>query len=78
MQYLNPPKGVAFGWPTDIAENDTQYIRMYIKWRYPDAFEPQVLPVASRAQLVEYLTDKGYSFGLPLYADQDNMDDSNA
>lgn len=66
LQYLNPPDGQELEWPTDIAENDTSYLRRYIKWKYPDAFEPDILPVATHAQLVKYLADKGYTFGAPL------------
>ena len=66
LRYLNPPKGKTLDWPTDIAENDTAYMRRYIKWKYPKAFKPEDLAVASHSELVDYLTDKGYTFGLPL------------
>ena len=75
MEYLNYPKGFkGRKWPTDIAANDTEYIRMYIKWRYPEAFKPELLPVATHKQLVDFLTDKGYSFGLPYYVGKQTND----
>lgn len=66
LLYLNPPKGKTLDWPTDIAENDTAYMRRYIKWKYPDALKPEVLAIASHKELVDLLTDKGYTFGAPL------------
>lgn len=66
LKYLNPPKGKTLDWPTDIAENDTAYMRRYIKWKYPKAFKPEVLPIVTHKQLVDYLTEKGYTFGAPL------------
>lgn len=67
ITYLNPPKGKELGWPTDIAINDAAYLRRYIKWKYPKAFKPELLPVTPLLDLVNYLTAKGYTFGAPLY-----------
>lgn len=72
LTYLNPPKGRELEWPTDIADNDTSYLRRYIKWKYPDAFKPEDLPTASHEELVHYLTDKGYTFGAPCKMDKPN------
>lgn len=72
LQYLNPPEGKTLDWPTDIAENDTSYLRRYIKWKYPEALEPAELAVATHRELVNILTDKGYTFGAPLRGKQDN------
>lgn len=66
LKYLNPPDGQTLDWPTDIAENDTAYLRRYIKWKYPKAFEPAELPLKTHSELVTYLADKGYTFGAPL------------
>ncbi len=70
LTYLNPPKGRELEWPTDIADNDTAYLRRYIKWKYPEAFKPEELPLASHEELVNYLTDKGYTFGAPCKAEK--------
>ena len=68
MQYLNPPKGKTLDWPTDIAQNDTSYLRRYIAWKYPKAFKKDELPVASHEHLVKCLEKKVYTFGLPTKA----------
>lgn len=70
LRYLNPPAGSTLEWPTDIAENDTSYLRRYIKWKYPAAFRPEQLPLTTHTELVDYLTDKGYTFGLPCKGKQ--------
>lgn len=70
LLYLNPPKDQTLDWPTDIAENDTSYLRRYIKWKYPEAFKPEALAVAPHGDLVKYLADKGYTFGAPLRGKQ--------
>lgn len=70
LNYLNPPKGKTLDWPTDIADNDTAYLRRYIKWKYPKAFSDAELPIATHEELVQYLTDKGYTFGAPLKVEQ--------
>lgn len=67
ITYLNPPKGKEFGWPTDISINDVYYLRRYIKWKYPKAFDPKILPVTPLLDLVNFLTAKGYTFGDPMY-----------
>lgn len=66
LDYLNPPKGKTLDWPTDIAENDTAYLRRYIKWKYPEAFKPEDLPLATHEQLTEVLEAKGYTWGEPV------------
>lgn len=70
LLYLNPPKGSTLEWPTDIAENDTSYLRRYIKWKYPEAIEAEDLPTATHQELVNILTAKGYTFGLPCKGKQ--------
>lgn len=72
LTYLNPPHGRELEWPTDIADNDTAYLRRYIKWKYPKAFAPELLPIATHEELVNYLTDKGYTFGAPCKMDKPN------